>query len=116
VEDGPVFKLSLGVHLSLDLTINFTSTLFNVEAVRGTTCVWTHQEFTGLVLETLEFLGVLIKLQVPKLLFLNTLFISLEVIHQVLDLLNFGFSISVDDLGKILHQSEICTHSISQAS
>lgn len=115
VEDRPIFKLSLGEHLPLNLAINFSSTLFDVEAVRNTTCVRPHQEFAGLVLETLEFLGVLIKLQVPKLLFLNTLFIGLEVVHQVFDLLYFGFCIGVNDLGEILHQAEICTHSISQA-
>jgi hypothetical protein len=115
VEDGPVLELSLGKHLALDLTINLSSTLFDVKAVGGSAGVRTHQEFTGLVLETLEFLGVLIKLQVPKLLFLNALFICLEVIHQVLDLLYFGFGVSVNDLGEILHQSKICTHSISEA-
>jgi hypothetical protein len=115
VEDGPVFKLSLGEHLALDLTIDFTSTLFDVEAVWGATGVRTHKEFTGLVLESLEFLGVLVELQVPKLLFLNALFIGLEVIHQVLDLLYFGFSIGVNDLREILHKTKICTHSISEA-
>lgn len=115
MEDRPIFKLSLGEHLSLNLAIYLSSTLFDVKAVRNTTCVRPHQEFAGLVLETLEFLGVLIKLQVPKLLFLNTLFIGLEVVHQVFDLLYFGFCIGVNDLSEILHQAEICTHSISQA-
>ena len=38
------------------------------------------------------------------------------MVHEVLDLLNLGFSVGVHDLGKVLHQVEVCTHSISQAS
>jgi hypothetical protein len=46
----------------LDLSIDFTRTLFDIEAVRSATCVRAHQETTGIVLKALEFLGVLVKL------------------------------------------------------
>lgn len=36
MEDGPVLELSLGEHLALDLAVDFTSTLLNVEASRST--------------------------------------------------------------------------------
>lgn len=36
VEDGPVLELSLGEHLALDLAVDFTSTLLNVEASGST--------------------------------------------------------------------------------
>ena len=90
--------MRLSKHLALDLAINFTRTLLDIEAVRSATCVRAHQEATGIVLKALEFLGVLIKLQVPKLLLLDAFFVRLEVLHQVLDLLDLRISICVHDL------------------
>jgi hypothetical protein len=116
MEDGPILKLRLSKHLALDLSIDFTSTLFNVKTVRSAAGIRTHQETTSVVLKALEFLGVLIKLQVPKLLLLDALFVCLEMLHQVLNLLNLGICISVNDLCKILHKTEVSTHSISQPS
>lgn len=81
MEDGPLFKLRLSEHLALDLSIDFTRTLFDIKAVWSTTSIWTHQETTGIVLEALKFLRVLIELQVPKLLLLNAFFVCLEVLH-----------------------------------
>lgn len=90
--------MRLSKHLALDLAIDFTRTLLDIEAVRSATCVRTHQEATGIVLKALEFLGVLIKLQVPKLLLLDAFFVRLEVLHQVLDLLDLRISVCVHDL------------------
>lgn len=98
MEDSPIFQLRLSKHLALDLAINFTCTLLDIEAVRSATCVRAHQEATGIVLKALEFLGVLIKLQVPKLLLLDAFFVRLEVLHQVLDLLDLRISVCVHDL------------------
>lgn len=116
MEDGPILKLRLSKHLALDLSIDFTSALFYVKTVRSATGIRTHQETTSVVLKALEFLRVLIKLQVPKLLLLDALFVCLEMLHQVLNLLNLGICISVNDLCKILHETEVSTHSISQPS
>ena len=112
MEDGPLFELRLSEHLALDLAIDFTRTLFYIEAVRSATSVRAHQETTGIVLETLEFLRILVEFQVPKLLLLDTFFICLEVLHQVFNLLDLRISVSVHDLCKVLHQTEVGTHSV----
>jgi len=62
IEDSPLFELRLSEHLALDLSIDFTRTLFDIEAVRSATSVWSHQETTGIELKAREFLGVLIEL------------------------------------------------------
>ena len=52
----------------------------------------------------------------PKLLLLDAFFICLEVLHQVLNLLDLRISVCVHDLCKILHQTEVGTHCVSQTS
>lgn len=113
MEDGPIFQLRLSKHLALDLSIDFTCTLLDVEAVRSATCVRAHEETAGIVLKALEFLRVLVELQVPKLLLLDTLFVSLEVLHQIFYLLDLRIGVCVHDLCKVLHQTEVGTHCIS---
>ena len=67
-----------------------------------------------MVLIAREFLRVLIELQVPQLLLLLALSVLLEVLHEVLDLLDLRFGIGMQDLSKVFHQMEVCSHSISQ--
>ena len=62
MEDGPIFQLRLSKHLTLDLSIDFTRTLLDIEAVRSATSIRAHEEATGIVLKALEFLGVLVEL------------------------------------------------------
>lgn len=50
----------------------------------------------------------------PKLLLFDAFFIRLKVLHQVFDLLYLRIGISVNDLCKVLHQTEVGTHSVSQ--
>jgi len=116
IEDGPLFELYLRELLALDLAIDFMTTLFNIEAVRSAASIWTHEETTGIVLEALKFLRVLVELQVPKLLLLNAFLICFEVLHHVFNLLNLRISISVHDICRVLHQTGVCTHNISQSS
>lgn len=52
----------------------------------------------------------------PKLLLLDAFFVCLEVLHQVLNLLDLRISVCVHDLCKILHQTEVGTHCVSQTS
>jgi hypothetical protein len=115
VENSPGLESRLREHLSLDLAINVSHVLLDVEGVRTSTSCWTHKAVTGSILESREFRWVLIELQVPELLLLDTFCICLEVVHKVFDLLNFGLSIGVKDNSKVLHQSEVSAHSISQA-
>lgn len=114
MEDGPVLELNLGEHLALDLTIDLTSTLLDVETIGSTTCVWAHQQVASSVLKTLELLRILVELEMPKRLLLFTLLVSLEVMHEILDLLDLGFSICMHNLCQVLHESEISAHGVSQ--
>ena len=114
VEDGPVLELDLGEHLALNLTVDLTSALLDVETVRSTACVGTHQQVASGVLETLELLRILVELQMPECLLLLALLVGLEVMHEILDLLDLGLSVGVHNLGQVLHQSEVGTHGISQ--
>jgi hypothetical protein len=52
---------------------------------------------------------------VPERLLLLALLVGLEVVHEVLDLLDLGFGIGVDDLSEILHETEVSTHRVSQS-
>jgi hypothetical protein len=51
----------------------------------------------------------------PQALLFDTLRVSLEVVHQVFDLLELGVGIGMQDLGQVFHQAEIGTHGVSQA-
>ena len=55
---------------------------------------------------------VVVEFQVPSSLLLLALLVVLEALHQVLDLLDLSFSVGVDNLGEILHEAEVSTHSI----
>jgi len=113
VEDSPGLESRLSKHLTLDFTVDVPHVLLNIESVRTSTCCRAHKEFTGSILESRELRRVLIELQVPELLLLNTFLVCLEVVHKVFDLLNFSLSIGVKNNGKVLHQAEVSTHSIS---
>jgi hypothetical protein len=52
---------------------------------------------------------------VPKLLLLDTLRVGFEDFKEVLTLLDLPVGIGMDDFGKILHQSEISSHLVSQS-
>ena len=116
MENSPGFECWLREHLSLDLAVDFSHVLLDVESVRTSTSCWAHKEFSCAILESIEFLWIFIELQVPLLLLLDAFLICLEVLHQVLDLLDFGLSIGVKNNSEILHQAEVCTHGISKSS
>lgn len=59
---------------------------------------------------------VLTELQVPQLLLFDTLRVGLEVVHQVCDLLDLGLSVRVHNACHVLHQVEVGSHGVSQAS
>ena len=50
----------------------------------------------------------------PQFLLLLALRIGLEVLHQIFDLLDLRIGIGVQDLSKVFHQMEVCSHGISQ--
>lgn len=116
MEDSPGFKSRLREHLTLDFAVDVSHVLLNVEGVWTATSCGTHKEFTGCVLESIEFLRVLVELQVPELLLLNTSLVGLEVVHEVFNLLNLGLGVGVENHSEIFHQTEVSTHGISKAS
>ena len=63
-----------------------------------------------MILKAFQLSRVIFKLKVPKLLLLDTLRVSFEDFKEVLALLDLPIGIGVDNLGKILHESEVRSH------
>lgn len=103
MEDEPLLERWLLEHLGLDLSVDVSSTLLNIEGIGSTTASGTHHKFSCLVLVTFKGSRILIKLEMPLLLLLNALLILLEDREQVLALLNLFIGISVHNLSKVLH-------------
>ena len=113
IKDAPRLQLGLSEHFALDLAVYLSRVLFDIERDRRTAGAWTHEEISSFVLETFQLLRILVELEVPKLLLFNTFRIRFEMVHQILDLLDLGFSVGVHDPGKVLHQIEVGAHRIS---
>jgi len=114
VEDAPGLESGLSEHFTLDLAVDVAHVLLNVESVGGSVSSRAHQEFSGVELISIESLRVLVELKVPELLLLHTLGIGLEVSHQVLDFLDFSFSVGMQNHGKILHHTEVSAHGVCE--
>ena len=115
MEYAPSLQLGLAEHLSLNLTVDFTHVLLNIKRDRSTTRTSSHEKLASLILVSPQLLWSFGEFQVPELLLLLTLHIGLEVLHQILDLFDFGVSICMNNLSQILHKAEIGTHGISQS-
>ena len=50
----------------------------------------------------------------PKLLFLETLWIGVEDLEEVLALGNFPVCVGVDDFSEVFHEAEVGTHAVRQ--
>lgn len=116
MKDSPCFQGRLLKHLVLDLAINFSSTLFNIESVSLSASFSTHDHFASLIFESLQLSWVLLKFEMPQLLLLLAFGVSVEDFKQILAFIDLSVSISVDDFSKILHESEISSHSVSESS
>jgi hypothetical protein len=114
MKDAPGGQGRLREHLALNLSIQVTCIRLDVNRLRSSARASSHLEPARRVLEALKLLRVLVELQVPEALLLDALSIRLEVLHQVLDLLNFGIGVRVHDLGKIFHEAEVGAHGVSQ--
>jgi len=64
----------------------------------------------------LKLLGVLLESHVPLLLLLDAFLVCLEHLKQILDFFNLCFGIRVDNLSEVLHEAEISSHGVGQAS
>jgi hypothetical protein len=116
MKDAPCFQRWLLVHLVLDLAIDFPCALFNVEGISLSTSLGSHHHFACLILEAFQLGWVLFELEMPQLLFLLALRVCVEDFKQVSAFIDLPVSIGVDDFSKILHQSEVSSHSISESS
>lgn len=115
VEDTPALHAWLGKHFGLDLAIEVTSTPLDVELIRSTRGCRTHDEVAGVVLVALKLSRVVRELEMPLLLLLLALLILSECLEKTLALLDLLFSVGVHDLGKVLHETEVSSHDISEA-
>lgn len=116
VEDSPGLEGWLIEHFGLDLTIHITGALLDIERVWSSAACCSHHQVAGVILEARNFCWCIQELQMPLLLFLYALFISCEGFEEILALFNLLVSIGMHDLGKIFHEPEVSTHSISKTS
>jgi len=116
MEDTPGLEGWLRKHFSLDLAINVTHILLDVEGVRIAASCGAHEEFSCIVLESVESARVLVELQVPQLLLFLALCVVLKVGHQVFNFLDLCFGISVQNHSKVFHHSEISAHRVCKTS
>lgn len=116
MKDGPSLESWLFIHLVLDLAVNLSSALLNVEGVSLSTSLGSHHHVTSLELVSFELSRVVLEFQMPELLLLDTLGMRVEDFQEILAFSYFPVSIGVDYFGKILHESEITSHRIGETS
>lgn len=116
MKDSPGLESRLLIHFVLDLSVDFSRTLFNVKGISVTTAFGTHDHIACLVLIPRQGTWGLLEFQVPKFLLLHTFGISTEDFEEVLAFVHLSVSIGVHNLSKILHQSKIGSHRICKTS
>lgn len=114
VEDAPGLESWLSEHFCLDLAVNVAHTLLDVERVWSSTGRCAHDKVSSFILETLHFSGRVLELEMPLLLLLLALFVLCESGEEVLALLHLLIRVGMDYTCKILHESEVGTHSVCQ--
>ena len=115
MEDAPGLESWLSEHFSLDLAVNVSHTLLDVERVWSSTGRCAHDKVSSFILETLYLSGLVLELEMPLLLFFLAFLVLCESGEEVLALLHLLVRVGMDDTGKILHESEVGTHSICQS-
>lgn len=75
----------------------------------------THHQVTSVVLVSWDVSWSVVELEMPLLLLLNALFVLAEGSEKVLALRDLAVSVGVDDLGEILHESEVGSHGVSES-
>jgi len=114
VEDTPGLQGWLREHLCLDLTIEVTSALLDVELVRSTAARRTHNQISSVILVALHFSWSVLELEMPSLLLLLALLVGGECGEEMLALLDLLVGVGVDNLGQVLHQPEVGSHGVCQ--
>lgn len=110
MEDAPNFERRLFIHLVLNLSVYVSCTSFNIKGIAITTTFGTHHHVTSFVLVAFKTSRIVLELKVPEFLLLDTLRVCLKDFKQVLAFFDLSVSIGVDNLGKILHQTEVSSH------
>ena len=116
VEDSPGFQSRLSKHLGLNLSVQVTSTSLDVERVWCSAGSSPHHKVSSIILEAGNLSWGVFELQVPCLLLLLALFVFGESGEEVLAFSDFPVSVGVDDSSQILHEAEVSSHGIGQAS
>ena len=91
----------LSEHLCLDLPVNLSGVLFDVELVWCTASGGSHDQVSSIIFEASELSRTLLELEMPLLLLLLALFVGSEGLEEVLALLHFLLRVGVHDLSKI---------------
>lgn len=99
MEDTPSFESWLSKHLCLDLTIELTGTLFDVEFVWSTAARRTHHQVSSVILVALHFSWSVLELKVPSFLLLLALLVGSKCGEEILAFLDLLVSVGVDNLG-----------------
>jgi len=116
VEYSPGLESWLSEHLCLDLSVNLSGILFDVELVWCTAGGGSHDQVSSIIFEALELSRSVLELQMPLLLLFLALLVGSESLEEVLALLHFLLSVGVDDLSEIFHQTEVGSHGVCQPS
>jgi len=116
VEYSPGLESWLSEHLCLDLSVNLSGILFDVELVWCTAGGGSHDQVSSIIFEALELSRSVFELQMPLLLLFLALLVGRESLEEVLALLHFLLSVGVDDLSEIFHQTEVGSHGVRQPS
>jgi len=116
MEDTPYLESWLFKHLVLDFPVDLTSALLNVECIPVTAAFGSHDHLASLVLESLELSRVFLEFEMPKFLLLLAFRVGVEDFKQILAFSYFPVSISMNNLSKVFHESEVCSHCIGQSS
>jgi hypothetical protein len=115
MEDSPGFQRWLGQHFGLDLSINLSGVLFDVELVWCTASSGSHNQVSSIIFETSELSWSFLELQMPLLLLLLAFLVGCESFEEIFTFFNFLLSVGMDDLGKIFHQTEVSSHGVCQS-
>ena len=114
MEDAPGLESRLLEHLVLDLAIDISGGLLDVERVPLSTSLGAHYHLTSSILEALELCGVVLEFEMPQLLLLLALRISVEHVQETTTLRDFTVSVGVHNLCQVLHEAEVRSHSVGE--
>lgn len=115
MEDAPGLERRLFEHLVLDLAVDVSRGLLDVERVAVTTSLGSHYHSASCVLVALESCRDILERDVPELLLLLTLRIAVEDFKKVAALCDLPVSVGVRDLSEVLHETEVGAHLVGES-